>query len=96
MRGSRLKGKLKETVQGVSALARVIHDEANHPGRPQHIWLRETHCGVVVMLQMKPLMVRRNLLSQMYLSLHLPLSHQKTVPVKQKETIGSFMIQMVR
>ena len=32
---SRLKGKLKETVQGVSALARVIHDEANHPGRPQ-------------------------------------------------------------
>ena len=32
---SRLKGKIKDTVQGVGALARVIHDEANHPGRPQ-------------------------------------------------------------
>ena len=32
---SRLKGKIKDTVQGVSALARIIHDEANHPGRPQ-------------------------------------------------------------
>lgn len=32
---SRLKGKIKDTVQGVGALARIIHDEANHPGRPQ-------------------------------------------------------------
>ena len=32
---SRLKGKIKDTVEGVSALARIIHDEANHPGRPQ-------------------------------------------------------------
>lgn len=32
---SRLKGKIKETLQGVGALAKVIHDEANHPGRPQ-------------------------------------------------------------
>lgn len=32
---SKLKGKIKDTVQGVSALARIIHDEANHPGRPQ-------------------------------------------------------------
>lgn len=32
---SRLKGKIKETLEGVGVLAKVIHDEANHPGRPQ-------------------------------------------------------------
>jgi hypothetical protein len=32
---SRLKNKIKGTLEGVGALARVIHDEANHPGRPQ-------------------------------------------------------------
>jgi hypothetical protein len=32
---NRLKGRIKETLGGVSALARIIHDEANHPGRPQ-------------------------------------------------------------
>jgi hypothetical protein len=32
---SRLKNKLKGTLEGVGALAKVIHDEANHPGRPQ-------------------------------------------------------------
>ena len=32
---SRLKNKIKGTLEGVGALAKVIHDEANHPGRPQ-------------------------------------------------------------
>lgn len=32
---SRLKKKIKGTLEGVGALAKVIHDEANHPGRPQ-------------------------------------------------------------
>jgi len=32
---SRLKGKIKQTLEGVGVLAKVIHDEANHPGRPQ-------------------------------------------------------------
>ncbi len=32
---SRLKSKVKGAIEGVSALAKVIHDEANHPGRPQ-------------------------------------------------------------
>ena len=32
---SRLKKKIKDTLEGVGALAKVIHDEANHPGRPQ-------------------------------------------------------------
>ena len=32
---SRLKQKIKGTLEGVGALAKVIHDEANHPGRPQ-------------------------------------------------------------
>ena len=31
----RIKGRIKDTLGGVSALARIIHDEANHPGRPQ-------------------------------------------------------------
>ena len=32
---SRLKNKIKGTLEGVGVLAKVIHDEANHPGRPQ-------------------------------------------------------------
>ena len=32
---NRLKGKIKETLEVVGVLAKVIHDEANHPGRPQ-------------------------------------------------------------
>ena len=32
---SRIKNKIKGTLGGVGALAKVIHDEANHPGRPQ-------------------------------------------------------------
>ena len=32
---SRLKNKIRGTLEGVGALAKVIHDEANHPGRPQ-------------------------------------------------------------
>jgi hypothetical protein len=32
---SRLKKKIKGTLEGVGVLAKVIHDEANHPGRPQ-------------------------------------------------------------
>lgn len=32
---SRLKNKVKGAIEGVGALAKVIHDEANHPGRPQ-------------------------------------------------------------
>ena len=31
----RIKGRIKETIGGFGALARIIHDEANHPGRPQ-------------------------------------------------------------
>ena len=31
----RIKGRIKETLGGFGALARIIHDEANHPGRPQ-------------------------------------------------------------
>ena len=32
---SRVKNKIKGTLEGVGVLAKVIHDEANHPGRPQ-------------------------------------------------------------
>lgn len=32
---SRLKNKVKGAIEGMGALAKVIHDEANHPGRPQ-------------------------------------------------------------
>ena len=31
----RIKGRIKETIGGFGALARIIHDEANRPGRPQ-------------------------------------------------------------
>ena len=30
----RLKSKLKETISNAKALATVIHEESNHPGRP--------------------------------------------------------------
>ncbi len=32
---SRIKAKIKGAIGNVDALAKVIHDEANHPGRPQ-------------------------------------------------------------
>ena len=43
---SRLKNKIKGTLEGVGALAKVIHDEANHPGRPQpHMAARNPRWG---------------------------------------------------
>ena len=32
---ARIKAKIKGAIGNVDALAKIIHDEANHPGRPQ-------------------------------------------------------------
>ena len=43
---NRIKSKIKERIQDIRALAKVVQDEATHPGRPQpHIVARNPLWG---------------------------------------------------